>query len=60
MKWDSNWIISSNVLYCSFKVKFLKSKEGCSMVQMGDALSVDRAMSNFNNTYMFGSKVQLG
>ena len=27
---------------------------------MGDSLSVDRSISNFNNTYMFGMKVQLG
>ncbi|XP_021944186.1 heterogeneous nuclear ribonucleoprotein L isoform X2 [Folsomia candida] len=51
-------------LFCLYgnvvRVKFLKSKEGCAMIQMGDALSVDRAMSNFNNTFMFGSKVQLG
>ncbi|CAL8111478.1 unnamed protein product [Orchesella dallaii] len=51
-------------LFCLYgnvvRVKFLKSKEGCAMVQMGDAISVERAMSNFNNTFMFGSKVQLG
>jgi len=42
------------------RVKFLKTKEGCAMVQMGDALAVERAIGNLNNIMFFGSKMQLG
>merc|ERR1712088_768227 len=42
------------------RIKFLKTKEGCAMVQMGDALAVERGVSNLNNTTFFGSKMQLG
>ncbi|XP_018026556.1 heterogeneous nuclear ribonucleoprotein L isoform X1 [Hyalella azteca] len=42
------------------RIKFLKTKEGCAMVQMGDALAVERAIGNLNNTSFFGSKMQLG
>ena len=51
-------------LFCLYgnvvRVKFLKTKEGCAMVQMGDALAVERVVSNLNNTPFFGSKMQLG
>ena len=43
-----------------FQIKFLKTKEGCAMVQMGDALAVERAVANLNNTTFFGCKMQLG
>lgn len=42
------------------RIKFLKTKEGCAMVQMGDALAVERAIGNLNNTNFFGNKMQLG
>lgn len=42
------------------QIKFLKTKEGCAMVQMGDALAVERAVANLNNTTFFGCKMQLG
>jgi len=42
------------------KVKFLKTKEGCAMVQMGDSLAVERAIGNLNNISFFSSKMQLG
>jgi len=42
------------------RIKFLKTKEGCAMVQMGDALAVERAVANLNNTTFFGCKMQLG
>lgn len=42
------------------RIKFLKTKEGCAMVQMGDALAVERAIGNLNNTMFFGNKMQLG
>jgi len=51
-------------LFCLYgnvvRIKFLKTKEGCAMVQMGDALAVERGVSNLNNTTFFGSKMQLG
>jgi len=42
------------------RIKFLKTKEGCAMVQLGDALAVERAIGNLNNNMFFGSKLQLG
>jgi len=42
------------------RVKFLKTKEGCAMVQMGDSLAVERVVSNLNNVTFFESKMQLG
>lgn len=51
-------------LFCLYgnvvRVKFLKTKEGCAMVQMGDGLAVERIVSNLNNSTFFGSKMQLG
>jgi heterogeneous nuclear ribonucleoprotein L len=51
-------------LFCLYgnvvRVKFLKTKEGCAMVQMGDTLAVERAVSNLNNMTFFQSKMQLG
>lgn len=51
-------------LFCLYgnvvRIKFLKTKEGCAMVQMGDALAVERAVTNLNNNTFFGSKMQLG
>ena len=51
-------------LFCLYgnvvRVKFLKTKEGCAMVQMGDGLAVERVVSNLNNSTFFGSKMQLG
>lgn len=42
------------------RVKFLKTKEGCAMVQMGDGLAVERCVQNLNNVSLMGSKLQLG
>jgi heterogeneous nuclear ribonucleoprotein L len=42
------------------QVKFLKSKEGTAMVQMGDGASVERAIHNLHNSIVFDSKMQLG
>ncbi|XP_072171159.1 heterogeneous nuclear ribonucleoprotein L-like [Diadema setosum] len=41
------------------KVKFMKSKPGCAMAEMGDALAVERAITNLSNIEFFGSAVQL-
>ena len=42
------------------RVKFLKTKEGCAMVQMGDSLAVERVVTNLNNVTFFEAKMQLG
>jgi heterogeneous nuclear ribonucleoprotein L len=41
------------------RIKFLKSKEGAAMVQMGDPASCDRAMQNLNGSAVFGSPISL-
>ncbi|KAK3082700.1 hypothetical protein FSP39_003104 [Pinctada imbricata] len=51
-------------LFCLYgnvvRIKFLKSKEGSAMIQMGDSLALERCMQNLNYIHFFGSKVQLG
>nr|XP_011442524.1 heterogeneous nuclear ribonucleoprotein L isoform X2 [Crassostrea gigas] len=51
-------------LFCLYgnvvRVKFLKSKEGSAMVQMGDAMAVDRCMQNLNYMTLFDNKITLG
>ncbi|XP_029637625.1 heterogeneous nuclear ribonucleoprotein L isoform X2 [Octopus sinensis] len=51
-------------LFCLYgnvvRIKFLKSKEGSAMVQMGDNQAVDRVIQNLNNCYFVGKKIQLG
>ncbi|KZS04614.1 Heterogeneous nuclear ribonucleoprotein L [Daphnia magna] len=42
-----------------FKVKFLKTKEGSAMVQMGDAASVDRAIFYLNGLEFFNTKMNV-
>ena len=42
-----------------FQIKFLKSKEGSAMIQMGDQMSCDRAIKNLNNSHMFGNVLVL-
>ena len=50
-------------LFCLFgnvvRVKFLKSKEGCAMVQMGDPVAVERCLNSLNNITFFNHKMQL-
>jgi heterogeneous nuclear ribonucleoprotein L len=41
------------------KVCFLKNKEGCAMVEMGDAASADRVLSNLNHSVIFDAKVTI-
>ncbi|XP_029427418.1 heterogeneous nuclear ribonucleoprotein L isoform X3 [Rhinatrema bivittatum] len=41
------------------KVKFMKSKPGAAMVEMADGYSVDRAITNLNNSFMFGQKLNV-
>jgi len=51
-------------LFCLYgnvmRVKFLKTKERCAMVQMGDASAVERVIANLNNVTFFRSKMQVG
>lgn len=51
-------------LFCLYgnvvRVKFLKSKEGCAMIQMGDSGSVENSIRHLNNVIFFGKKMQLG
>jgi hypothetical protein len=51
-------IILSSELVC-IQIKFLKSKEGAAMVQMGDGMAVERAMYNLNGVELFGKKLNL-
>ncbi|KAL3873206.1 hypothetical protein ACJMK2_036349 [Sinanodonta woodiana] len=50
-------------LFCLYgnviRIKFLKSKDGSAMVQLGDGGAVDRAMQNLNSSFFFGSKMQM-
>uniref|UniRef100_A0A674NGW3 Heterogeneous nuclear ribonucleoprotein L n=1 Tax=Takifugu rubripes TaxID=31033 RepID=A0A674NGW3_TAKRU len=41
------------------RVKFMKSKPGAAMVEMGDCYAVDRAITHLNNTYLFGQKINV-
>ncbi|XP_014253211.1 heterogeneous nuclear ribonucleoprotein L isoform X3 [Cimex lectularius] len=51
-------------LFCLYgnviRVKFLKTKEGCAMVQMGDNISVERCINHLKNMPLFGGTLQLG
>ena len=41
-------------------MKFLKSKEGSAMVQMGDPGAMERAKANLTGSYFFDGKLQSG
>uniref|UniRef100_A0A0K8SUU7 RRM domain-containing protein n=1 Tax=Lygus hesperus TaxID=30085 RepID=A0A0K8SUU7_LYGHE len=51
-------------LFCLYgnviRIKFLKTKEGCAMIQMGDSISVERCINHLKNTPLFGGTLQLG
>ncbi|CAH0754912.1 unnamed protein product [Bemisia tabaci] len=51
-------------LFCLYgnvgKIKFLKSKEGCAMIQMSDAVAVERCIRNLHNVNLHGREMQLG
>nr|DBA34016.1 TPA: hypothetical protein GDO54_001622 [Pyxicephalus adspersus] len=40
-------------------VKFMKSKPGACMVEMGDGYAVDRAITHLNNNFMFGQRLSV-
>ncbi|TGZ61440.1 hypothetical protein CRM22_007993 [Opisthorchis felineus] len=41
------------------RVKFLRSKEGSAMAQMGDTLSVDRVIRNLSDVPLLGNQLQI-
>lgn len=47
-------------LFLLLQVKFLKSKEGVAMIQLGDNASCERAIKNINGCFVFGQKLLLG
>jgi heterogeneous nuclear ribonucleoprotein L len=50
-------------LFCLYgnvvRIKFLKSKEGVAMIQMGDLQSVGRAIKDLNNCPLYGGKLNI-
>uniref|UniRef100_A0A8C1RHV2 Heterogeneous nuclear ribonucleoprotein L-like n=2 Tax=Cyprinus carpio TaxID=7962 RepID=A0A8C1RHV2_CYPCA len=50
-------------IFCLFgnveRVKFMKSKPGAAMVEMGDCYAVDRAISHLNNNFLFNQKLNV-
>ena len=42
-----------------FQIKFLKTKEGTAMIQMGDPIAMQRAIEQLNGIFVFGSKIQV-
>jgi len=50
-------------IFCQYgnvvRVKFLKSKEGCAMIQMEDNLAVERCLNNLNSLEFFNARMQL-
>lgn len=50
-------------LFCLYgnviRVKFLRSKPGCAMVQMGDGASVERAVQNVHSSVLFEQTLQV-
>lgn len=48
------------LFFLRVQVKFLKSKDGVAMVQLGDNASCQRVIQNLNNSFIFGGKVSLG
>ena len=52
--------VKLTIVFLHRQVKFLKSKEGCAMVQMGDSVSVERSIASLNKVSFFGHEMQLG
>lgn len=50
----------STIASSFFQIKFLKSKEGCAMIQMSDAVAVERCIRNLHNVNLHGREMQLG
>ncbi|XP_063061243.1 heterogeneous nuclear ribonucleoprotein L-like isoform X2 [Engraulis encrasicolus] len=62
---DPNKMNSDRVfnIFCLYgnveRVKFMKSKPGACMVEMGDCYAVDRAISHLNNNFLFNQKLNV-
>uniref|UniRef100_A0A8C2WRV0 Heterogeneous nuclear ribonucleoprotein L2 n=1 Tax=Cyclopterus lumpus TaxID=8103 RepID=A0A8C2WRV0_CYCLU len=41
------------------RVKFMKSKPGAAMVEMGDCYAVDRSITHLNNNFLFGQRLNV-
>jgi len=50
-------------LFCQYgnvnMVMFLKSKDGCAMIEMGDPIAAQRCVNHLNNIILFGSELKL-
>jgi len=50
-------------LFCQYgninRIMFMKNKEGCAMLEMGDPESVERAIRHLGNIQLFGSPLKL-
>lgn len=44
-------------MHVFLQIKFLKTKQGSAMVQMGDNAAVERVMFNLNGVFLFNSKM---
>lgn len=44
---------------CIPQVKFMKSKPGAAMVEMGDCYAVDRAITHLNNNFLFAQRMNV-
>lgn len=53
------WSVCSQLDASLLQVKFMKSKPGAAMVEMGDCYSVDRAITHLNNNFLFGQKLNV-
>ncbi|XP_051781245.1 LOW QUALITY PROTEIN: heterogeneous nuclear ribonucleoprotein L-like [Erpetoichthys calabaricus] len=59
-KVNEDWVFNIFCLYGNVeRVKFMKSKPGAAMVEMGDCFAVDRAITHLNNTFLFGQKLNV-
>lgn len=57
---ENERIKTENLRLFSLQIKFLKTKEGTAMVQMGDSVAVERCVQHLNNIPIGGSgKLQI-
>lgn len=58
---SARWNFKISLSLFAPQVKFLKTKEGCAMIQMGDSIAVERCLQNLNNvTIGMDGRLQLG
>lgn len=56
---DDDDDLSNQYMITHTQIKFLRTKEGCAMVQMGDVLAVDRCVNSLNRITLFGNELQI-